>query len=271
MIFAPLAGVNHHGQIVIFGCALLSGEKIESFIWLFNHLLDAMPRGSPQVIITDQDPAMTKAISQVLPSTCHRYCIWHILNKFSEKINTLVYRDNYHWFKNIIFNSETIEKFESSWVKLLKHTNLEDNTWLRQLYEICNKWVLVYFNYIFNVGMLSSQRAESSHAFLKRYISNKNSLMDFIVRFNRAVNHKKHDELVADHIDVNEQPKLKTMCPMETQMVKIYTKRNFKNFQDELFASSAYFLSCTFEDDESMLYNVQKAGGSYSSRSRQLD
>ncbi|KAH7546187.1 hypothetical protein FEM48_Zijuj01G0173900 [Ziziphus jujuba var. spinosa] len=35
--------------------------------------------------------------------------------------------------------------------------------------------------------------------------------------------------------------------------------------------SSAYFLSCTFEDDQSMLYSVQKAGGSGSSRNRQLD
>ncbi|XP_060675878.1 protein FAR1-RELATED SEQUENCE 5-like [Ziziphus jujuba] len=270
MIFAPLAGVNHHGQTVIFGCALLSGEKTEFFIWLFNQLLDVMPRGAPQVIITDQDPTMTKDIAQVLPSTCHRYCIWHILNKFAEKINTMVYRDNYHWFKNIICNSETIEEFETSWAELLKNSNLGDNTWLRQMYEIRNKWVSVYFNHIFNAGMLSSQRAESSHAFFKRYISNKNSLMDFIVCFNRAINHQRHDELVADHIDVNEQPKLKTMCPMETQMVKIYTKRNFIIFQDELFESSAYFLSCTFEDDESVFYSVRKANGSCSSRNRQL-
>nr|XP_048337433.1 protein FAR1-RELATED SEQUENCE 5-like [Ziziphus jujuba var. spinosa] len=121
-----------------------------------------------RVIITDQDPAMTKAIAQVLPSTCHRYYIWHILNKFAEKINTMVYRDNYHWFKNIICNSETIEEFETSWAELLKNSNLGDNTWLRQMYEIRNKWVAVYFNHIFNAGMLSSQRAESSHAFFKR-------------------------------------------------------------------------------------------------------
>ncbi|XP_024199489.1 protein FAR1-RELATED SEQUENCE 12-like [Rosa chinensis] len=41
---------------------------------------------APKMIITDEDPAMTKAISEALPQTFHRYCSWHILNKFFEKL-----------------------------------------------------------------------------------------------------------------------------------------------------------------------------------------
>ena len=55
MIFAPTTRVNHHGQTIIFGCAFLRDEKTKSFVWLFNKFLDAMPKGAPQVIITDQD------------------------------------------------------------------------------------------------------------------------------------------------------------------------------------------------------------------------
>ncbi|KAL2486685.1 Protein FAR1-RELATED SEQUENCE [Abeliophyllum distichum] len=55
-----------------------------------------MPRQAPQIIITDQDAAIAKAIVMVLPFTFHRYCVWHILNKFSEKINVMVYNDEYH-------------------------------------------------------------------------------------------------------------------------------------------------------------------------------
>ena len=38
LIFAPLMGVNNHSQTLIFGCAFLSGETIEDFLWLFTQL-----------------------------------------------------------------------------------------------------------------------------------------------------------------------------------------------------------------------------------------
>ncbi|XP_052203773.1 protein FAR1-RELATED SEQUENCE 5-like [Diospyros lotus] len=72
MIFAPFFGVNHHGQTIIFGCGLLSDETIESFVWLFSKFLEAMlNQAAPVVIITDQDAAISKAISMLLPLTLH--------------------------------------------------------------------------------------------------------------------------------------------------------------------------------------------------------
>jgi hypothetical protein len=79
MIFAPLMGVNNHGQTTVFACAFLSDETIESFVWLFKCILEAMPGDAPKMIITDQDLAMTTAIPQVLPNIVHRYCSWHIV------------------------------------------------------------------------------------------------------------------------------------------------------------------------------------------------
>lgn len=34
MPFVPFTGVNHHHQSIMFGCALLVNEKIESYVWL---------------------------------------------------------------------------------------------------------------------------------------------------------------------------------------------------------------------------------------------
>ncbi|KAL8470378.1 hypothetical protein ACS0TY_033015 [Phlomoides rotata] len=67
MIFTPLVGVNHHGQTIILNCGFFSDEKTESFVWLFSKLMEAMTKKTPGIIITDQDPAMTKAIAQVFP------------------------------------------------------------------------------------------------------------------------------------------------------------------------------------------------------------
>ena len=78
MIFAPLTGVNNHGQTIIFACGFLNDETTDSFVWLFKEFLNVMPgnapENAPKMIITDQDPAMTKAISEALPHTFHRYC-----------------------------------------------------------------------------------------------------------------------------------------------------------------------------------------------------
>ena len=58
MPFAPFTGVNHHGQSILFGGALLENEKEETFEWLFEHFLKCMFNKYPKAIITDQDKAM---------------------------------------------------------------------------------------------------------------------------------------------------------------------------------------------------------------------
>lgn len=91
--------------------------------------------------------------------------------------------------------------------------------------------------------MSSGQRAESNHSFFKRYVNHKNSLVDFVVRFNRALVHQRHEELVANHVDLNERPRMATGFLMENQMASIYTKAVFLLFQNELQQSMVYI--CT--------------------------
>ncbi|KAI5351245.1 hypothetical protein L3X38_004136 [Prunus dulcis] len=85
MVFVPLLGFNNHRQTVLFGCAFLTSETTDSFVWLLEEFKKAMPGEPPKMIITDQDVAKSKAIAITLLTTFHRYCIWHILNKITEK------------------------------------------------------------------------------------------------------------------------------------------------------------------------------------------
>ena len=156
MIFTPFVGVNHHHQTIVFGCGFLSDEKTESYVWLLNRFMEAMPTGAPKSIITDQDPAMTKALAQVLPETVHRYCLWHILNKFPEKISPVTFRDHYQSIKNVIKNSTSPEEFEHDWKDVIRCANLEENSWIVLMYELKHKWVPTYFSNVFFAGMSSS-------------------------------------------------------------------------------------------------------------------
>ncbi|XP_073313771.1 protein FAR1-RELATED SEQUENCE 5-like [Primulina huaijiensis] len=270
MIFAPFVGVNHHHKTIVFGCGFLSDEKTDSFDRLLNKFLEAMPKGAPNLIITDQDPAMTKAIGEVFPKTIHRYCLWHILNKFPDKLNPVTFRDHYQSIKNVIVHSMTSIKFERSWEEVMNCANLVENDWLSLMYELRHKWVPTYFNHVFSAGMSSSQRSESSHAFFKKYVCSNNSLMDFIIRFNKALRHQRHNELVADHTDLNERPKVKSNWPMELQMVNVYTKNKWLEFQNEISLSHGYYVQQASIGIEFGVYNVINFLGSSSAKHRLL-
>ncbi|KAK9668549.1 hypothetical protein RND81_13G068100 [Saponaria officinalis] len=60
MVFTPFTGIDNHKKSVTFACALLSNEDEESFGWVFQKFMEAMGRKEPQLIITDQDPAIKK-------------------------------------------------------------------------------------------------------------------------------------------------------------------------------------------------------------------
>ncbi|KAL2511228.1 Protein FAR1-RELATED SEQUENCE [Abeliophyllum distichum] len=106
--------------------------------------------------------------------------------------------------------------------------------------------------------MSSSQRSESGHSFFKRYVNRKNSLMDFVTRFNMALRHQRHEELVANHIDITEQPRLTSKFQMEHQMVRVYTKKIFLLFQTEIDQSHYYVCSKKSSSVDSKVYTVER-------------
>ncbi|KAL2542774.1 Protein FAR-RED IMPAIRED RESPONSE 1 [Abeliophyllum distichum] len=106
--------------------------------------------------------------------------------------------------------------------------------------------------------MSSSQRSESGHSFLKKYVDKKNSLTDFITRFNRALAYQRHAELVANHIDINKKPRVSSASMMENQMLQIYTKKIFLLFQKEIEQSHFYTYSKRTSSDDVKVYTVQR-------------
>ncbi|KAL9690709.1 hypothetical protein QQ045_011115 [Rhodiola kirilowii] len=73
-IFVPFTGVDNHRRSVTLAAGLISNENIDSYTWLltcFKNLLSEQPN----IIITDQDPAMKAAVAQVCDRSYHRFCI----------------------------------------------------------------------------------------------------------------------------------------------------------------------------------------------------
>ncbi|XXG73186.1 hypothetical protein AAC387_Pa07g2146 [Persea americana] len=232
LIFGVFTRVNHHGQTTIFGCGFLSNETFESFVWLFKTWLESMPGDPPKAILTDQDPAMRKAIKFVLPTTTHRFCVWHIMQKLNVKLGgvathcgELVWR-----IKGTVYNSETKAQFVSNWEKTLIEYKVLDNKWLNDMFKNRELWVPIFMQGMFFAGMISTQRNESINAFIKQLGTNKDGLCDFVMRLEGAIARLGRNELKADHDTLNGKPISKTEWPMEKQMSEIYTRKKFYKF-----------------------------------------
>nr|GFB96966.1 hypothetical protein [Tanacetum cinerariifolium] len=223
--FAPFVGVNHHGQSVLPGAALLENENEITFTWLFKEFLICMHDCPPISIITDQDVAMGKSIAKVFPKTKHRFCAWHIQKHVLEHLQP--WRSRYEYFEDT-FNewvrSETIEVFESKWEDFKHKFLIDDDSWLGNMYNMRHHWVKAYLKDTFFAGMATSGRCESMHSFFDGYVNSKTMLNDFIVQYDKALSARRGAKEDQDFRTMNSKPTLHGDHPIEAMAAECYTR-----------------------------------------------
>lgn len=255
--FAPFTGVNHHGQMVLFGCALLLDESESSFTWLFKTWLSAMNDKAPVSLTTDQDRAIQAAVAQVFPETRHCICKWHILREGQERLAHvyLAHPSFYGELYSCVNFSETIEDFESSWVSLLDRYDVQRNEWLQAVYNARKQWAPVYFRGTFFAALSSNQGVCS---FFDGYVNQQTTIPLFFKQYERALEHSLEKEIEADYDTICTTPVLKTPSPMEQQAANLYTRKVFAKFQEELVETFAYTANTIEADGVVSKYRVAK-------------
>ncbi|XP_024634327.2 protein FAR-RED IMPAIRED RESPONSE 1 [Medicago truncatula] len=244
MPFAPFVGVNHHGQSMLLGCALLSNENTETFTWLFKTWLECMHERSPNVIITDQDGAMKKAIEVVFPKARHRWCLWHLMKKIPEKFGK---HSDYESIKtllhDIVYDSFSKSDFMMKWENMIECYKLHDNEWLKGIFVERHRWVPAYVRDTFWAGMSTTQRSESMNSFFDGYVTSKTTLKQFVEQYDNALKDKIEKENIADFRSFNTVIACISHFGFEFQFQKAFTNAKFQEFQLEI-ASMMYCHAC---------------------------
>ncbi|KAL7116770.1 hypothetical protein ACP275_03G026100 [Erythranthe tilingii] len=250
MPFVPFTGVNHHHQSVMFGCALLVNETTSSYVWLLRTWLEAMFGRAPSVVITDEDKSMRAAIAEVLPSTSHRLCMWHILQKVPELLAHVFnkYPSFQGEFHHCIHDTMTTQEFEHEWMDLIQKYGLYENEWLTKLYGQREQWIPAYLRSMFCAGMSTTQRSEST------------LVSDFVHHYEKAIDARYFKEKEKDLKTKNTKPVLKTCYKIEVDAADIYTRKLFLMFQEELFSSQKYMSSKHCQDGVKKCYRVMLMG-----------
>ncbi|RYQ83514.1 hypothetical protein Ahy_B10g102223 [Arachis hypogaea] len=171
LVCGSFVGVNHHGN-------------------------------APKGILTDQCASMQRAIEACMPTTIHRWCIWHITKKIPSKL--ISYKGHIEIeqeMSQVVWNSHTKESFDRNWDDFLLKYGLVHNKWLSDLYEDRHIWVLIYLDHHFWAGMRSTQRSESMHSFFNKFITWNNLLIQFVKQYDNCLGSREQTERESDAAD----------------------------------------------------------------------
>ncbi|XP_008788240.2 protein FAR1-RELATED SEQUENCE 6-like isoform X1 [Phoenix dactylifera] len=236
----PLAlfvGVNHHGQLVLLGCGLVSDETTENYLWLFKAWLTCMRGCPPNAIITDECEAIQGAVAEVFPEARHRICLWHIMKNVQQKLRDFEeYKTLKKDLKKVVYDSLRIDEFEECWRDLIKRYGLEGSEWLNFLYENRQLWAPVFLKNTFWAGMSIARQKESITTFFEGCVYPETSLKCFLSNYEMVLKTKYEMEAQADLDSFHKGRVFVTKLHMEEHLSKLYTLNMFKKFQDELKA-----------------------------------
>ncbi|XP_047337223.1 protein FAR1-RELATED SEQUENCE 5-like [Impatiens glandulifera] len=232
---ALFVGVNHHKQSIIFGVSLLYDETSMSFEWLFDTFSKAMREKKPITILTDQDASMAKALTLKWPETHHRLCIWHIYQNAAIHLSGVFsqFKGFAKDFASCIYDFDEERDFITAWNQMLTQYSLEENDWLRRMFQLREKWALVYGRHIFCADMTTTQRSESMNSIVKRYVTYKHKFLDFFNHFERLLEDRRYEELKAETRSKVSAPFLEFPIEILKQASSIYTPEIYKCFQTE--------------------------------------
>jgi zinc finger SWIM domain-containing protein 3 len=163
-------GFNHFKETVVFGAALMYDERSESFQRLFETFLKAHGQKHPKTIYTDQDMAMKNAISIVFCNTWHALCTFHIMQNVVKHLACLDCDGSSALaeLSACMYEHEEGTTFEASFSTL--RNNVQNDTWLRGIYEQREKWAECYMKNVCTLGMRSTQLSESLNKDMKSFL-----------------------------------------------------------------------------------------------------
>ncbi|XP_078157878.1 protein FAR1-RELATED SEQUENCE 9-like isoform X2 [Carex rostrata] len=233
MVCAPFLGVNHHWQNVMFGCAFLLDESIESYEWLFRSFVESMGGHAPKSLFTDQNPAAAKAIENVLPDTCHCLCQWHVLKNMESHLGiSNMSRTFQTLFTKCMKSCESEIDFEDTWGMMVREYSVQDHSWLNELYEVRQKWCSVLHKDAYDGGITSIEKAESLSNVFNGISDESTSLIDFLIRLDKLVASWRQSEVEEDYrCSQSVPPRVIKNSSLLNKAAELYTHKAYKLFE----------------------------------------
>ncbi|KAL4582165.1 hypothetical protein LXL04_006707 [Taraxacum kok-saghyz] len=240
MVFVPFTGIDNHKKCVTFAAGLLCSESKEAYQWLLTCFKKTFG-AEPKILMTDQDPAVKEVIPEVFSEAVrHRYCMWHISQKFTKKLGTQLSKtDVLNRLNDLIWDERlTPEIFEKGWQSIMDDYDLHTNSWFSDMYEARSSWIPAYFkDYHYSGLMRTTSRSEGENRFFGSLTNTDMHLIEFISNFETAMESQRHVQRKNDHLSRYTTPDNISKLVMEADAIKIFTRSIFFDIQREIQSS----------------------------------
>ncbi|RYR28709.1 hypothetical protein Ahy_B01g052863 isoform B [Arachis hypogaea] len=214
-----LLRMKEKNQNFFFELELEDDQSIKLAFWA-----DARSRAAFEyfgdVIPFDTTYNTNKAIEACMPTTIHRWCIWHITKKIPSKLNgNKGHAKIEQELSQVVWNSHSKDSFDRNWNDFLLNFDLVDNKWLSDLYEDRHIWISIYLDHHFWARMKSAQRSESIHSFFNKFITRNSSLIQFVKQYDNCLGSREQAERESDAADFHTVIPYATKSSIEAQNI----------------------------------------------------
>jgi hypothetical protein len=257
--FVVFSGVNHHNQTIVFATAIVTRETEETYVWLLEQFLTAMKGKHPLSVITDGDLAMRNAIKRVFPKSHHRLCAWHLLRNATSNIGVPACMSH---LKRCMLGDMEVEKFENIWSEMIEKFGLQDNSWVKDLYEKRKMWATAHIRGSFFAGIRTTSRCEALHSHIGQFLHSRINMTDFVQQFHRCLTFFRFREIEADFQSNYGDPVLQTsMRSIEKSGATQFTKEIFILFRSILKKAALLRITERVEMSMGYIFSVSKYCG----------
>ncbi|BFG34669.1 hypothetical protein CerSpe_209430 [Prunus speciosa] len=221
-----------------------------------------MGNRKPVTIYTDQCHAMENAISTVFLGTCHRLCTWHISRNATLKLASYYAIPEFkRLFNKCLEGGETESGFEYTWNEMISKFDLADNTWLKTLYQLREKWCPVFSLDTFTVRIKASQRNESMNNAFHHMCTKTITLTEFVHHYDKQTNGMRSRELEETFRCNQGLPsRAAKKSGLLLHAANVYMRKNFKLFETEVIDSLAVRMRQTGSDGTLQTFELNEEG-----------
>ncbi|KAJ1376797.1 Zinc finger, PMZ-type [Sesbania bispinosa] len=200
-------------------------ETEETYVWVLEQLMVAMKGKMPSAVITDGDLTMRNAIKRVLPNAHHRLCAWHLCRNAASNVKN---PKMVSMFRKCMLGDYEVSEFKHRWEVMVKEFRLEENNWVKEMYEKKRMWATTYIGGNFFVGFRKTSRCEGLHGQLGKFVHSRTDLVGFLKNYGRFLEVLRYNELEVDFESVRGDMVLETnLHALERSTSKIFTKEVF--------------------------------------------
>jgi len=136
-------------------------------------------------------------------------------------------------FKRCVYEDRSEAIFIQKWNELFSEYKLEDNKWMKNLYDLRKKWAAVYHD-SFTADMNSAQRSEGMNNVFKKRFRRRLGLSELLAECDKVSASLSENELDADFNSRRKTPVTYiSNLPMLKTAAESYTRRMYSEFEEE--------------------------------------